>query len=88
MTVYTMSLGDRILRFLFPDTFRRISEMSASSDRAQATLANLAAKVDALIATAQASNQDAAFDGITNLADEESAKIDAAFPPVEPAPEG
>lgn len=54
--------------------------MSEASDRATASLATLAGKVDTLIATAQASNQDPTFTAIADAADAESAKIDAAFP--------
>lgn len=58
--------------------------MSEASDRAQTSLATLNTKVDALISTAQASNQDATFTAIADSADAESAKIDAAFPPTPP----
>jgi hypothetical protein len=58
----------------------RLFEMSEASDRATASLATLNTKVDTLIATAQASNQDATFTALADSADAEAAKIDAAFP--------
>lgn len=87
VTTYTMSLGDRILRFLFPDTFRRISEMTQASDRLSASVAALSPKVDALIALEQAGNQDALLNSAADAIDAISAKIDAANPPAEPVVE-
>lgn len=59
----------------------RLHDMTQASDRATASVANLASKVDALIAANTASNQDPAFTAIADQADAEAAKVDAALNP-------
>lgn len=82
MNQHHEELSDRQLLILI---LERQFEMSEASDRATASVANLATKVDALIAAHTAADQDPAFTAIADQADSEAAKVDAVLNPPAPA---